>query len=458
MNGLLKSALVVGGGMVAAEVLRRRLWPGPKPRYEPWERPPFSYFPNRVLILGGGFGGYTAAKTLCKLTRHRDDVGVMLISRENYFTFWPMLPGVVSSDIDTKNVAQPLRRALIRDGASFRRAEVESVDLQKQCVKAGDREFPYHHLIVALGGEPAYFGIPGVEEHAISMTGIRTAEEIRNRVIERYEETTLARGEVPDSRLTFVVIGGGATGVEVASELHELVHEILAPDYPNINPHRVRIVLVDRNEQILKELDPALRRTARKKLADLRIEVINNVKAEEITADKVILDDGREIAAENAIWTAGFRASEKLDALGLPHDEHKGLKVDAYMRVEGYDNVWGIGDCTANVDKDGKPVPPNAQAAVQEGKAVARNVLAAIDGRDLEPFEYRPLGQLVEMGSEFAVNEVLGIKFSGLMAALFWRATYLYKLESPQSRARIAADWFLDLFYRPAVTEIRGRG
>jgi NADH:ubiquinone reductase (H+-translocating) len=458
MNGLLKSALVVGGGVAAAEVLRRRLWPGAKPRYEPWERPPFSDFPNRVLVLGGGFAGYTAAKTLCKLTRYRDDVGVMLISRENYFTFWPMLPGVVSSDIDTKNVAQPLRRALIRDGASFRRAEVESVDLQKQCVKAGDREFPYHHLVVALGGEPAYFGIPGVEEHAISMTGIRTAEEIRNRVIERYEETTLARGEVPDSKLTFVVIGGGATGVEVASELHELVHEILAPDYPNINPHRVRIVLVDRNEQILKELDPALRRTARKKLADLRIEVINNVKAEEITTDRVILDDGREIETENPIWTAGFRASEKLDDLGLPHDERKGLEVDACMRVEGYDNVWGIGDCTANVDKDGKPVPPNAQAAVQEGKAVARNVLATIDGRDLEPFEYRPLGQLVEMGSEFAVNEVLGIKFSGLMAALFWRATYLYKLESPQSRARIAADWFLDLFYRPSVTEIRNRG
>jgi NADH:quinone reductase (non-electrogenic) len=458
MNGLLKSALAAGGGMVAAEVLRRALWPTPKPRYEPWERPPFRDFPNRVLILGGGFAGYTAAKTLCKLTRHRDDVGVMLISRENYFTFWPMLPGVVSSDIDTKNVAQPLRRALIRDGASFRRADIESVDLEKQCVKAGDREFPYHHLIVALGGEPAYFGIPGVEEHAISMKGIGTAEAIRNRVIERYEETTLARGEVPDSKLTFVVIGGGATGVEVASELHELVHEVLAPDYPNINPHRIRIVLVDRNEQILKELDPALRRTARKKLADLQIEVINKVKAQEITAGKVVLDDGRELETENAIWTAGFRASEKLDDLGLPHDERKGLKVDAYMRVEDHDNIWGIGDCAANVEEDGKPVPPNAQAATQQGKAVARNVLGAIDGRDLEPFNYRPLGQLVEMGSEFAVNEVLGIKFSGLMAALFWRATYLYKLESPQNRARIAADWFLDLFYRPSVTEIRGRG
>jgi NADH:ubiquinone reductase (H+-translocating) len=457
MNRILKTALAVGGGAAAAEGLRRALWPAPKPRYEPWERPPFRDFPNRVLILGGGFAGYTAAKTLCKLTRHRDDVGVMLISRENYFTFWPMLPGVVSSDIDTKNVAQPLRRALIRLGASFRRAEIESIDLEKQCVKAGNREFSYHHLIVALGGEPAYFGIQGVEEHAISMRGIGTAEAIRNRVIERYEETTLSRGDVPDSKLTFVVIGGGATGVEVASELHELVHAILPPDYPNINPRRVRIVLVDRNEQILKELDPALWRTARKKLADLQIEVINKVKAREITAEKVVLDDGREIETENAIWTAGFRASEKLDDLGLPHDERKGLKVDSYMRVEGCDNVWGIGDCAANMNKDGRPVPPNAQAAVQQGKAVARNVLAAIDGRDLEPFEYKPLGQLVEMGSEFAVNEVLGIKFSGLMAALFWRATYLYKLESPQSRARIAADWILDLFYDPAVTEIRGR-
>ena len=439
MNRLLRGAVAVGGGAVAAGVLRHALLAGSRPRYEPWERQPYRDFPNRVLILGGGFGGYTAAKTLCRLTRHRDDIGVMLISRENFFTFWPMLAGAISSDIETKNVAQPLRRALIREGASFRRADVESIDPKKRCVTADGREFPYDQLIVALGGEPAYFGIPGVEKYAISMTGIGTAEKIRNRVIERYEETTLAQGDVPASKLTFVIIGGGSTGVETASELHELVYEVLAPDYPNIDPHSVRIVLVDRNEQVLKELDPALRRTARKKLADLEIEVINRVKAREITADKVILEDGRQISTENTIWTAGARASERLDDFDLPHDERKGLKVDAFMRVEGYDNVWGIGDCAATVEEDGTLVPPNAQAATQEGRAVARNVLAAIDGEELEPFDYRPLGQLVEMGSEFAVNEVLGIKFSGRMAALFWRMTYLYKLESPQSRARIAA-------------------
>lgn len=456
MNGWLKNALMVGGGAVAAEALRRVVFTD-APRYEAWERRPFRDFEHRVLILGGGFAGYTAAKDLCKKTAHRDDVGVMVISRDNFFTFWPMLAGCISSDIDSKNVAQPLRRALIQLGASFRRAEVESVDFEKQCVMADGREFPYEQLILALGAEPAYFGIPGVEEHAISIKGIGAAERIRDRVIERYEEATLARGDVPDSRLTFVVIGGGATGVEVASELHGLVNDILAPDYPNIDPRRVKIVLVDSNEQVLKELDPALRRTARKKLADFQITVLNRVKAKEITAEKVILSDGTEIPTENAIWTAGARASETLDKLDLPSDERKGLKTDAFMRVEGYENVWGIGDCAMTVEEDGAPVPPNAQAAVQEGKVVAENVLSAIDGGPIRSFGYKPVGQLVEMGSRFAVNEVMGVKFSGILAALVWRATYLYKLESPQSRARIATDWVLDIFFNPAVTQIRDR-
>ena len=463
MNTLAKSGLAIGGGVLVLEGLRRVFRVQPKPRYEPWERKPFREFDNRVLVLGGGFGGYNAAKAICSKIKDRDDVGVMLISKENYFTFWPMLAGVISSDIQTQNVAQPLRRSLIEAGASFRRATVDDIDFEKQVVTAvGEAdakiEVPYDHVIMALGGEPAYFGIPGVEEHALSMTGIHTAEDIRNRAIERFEQTTLARGDVPRSKLTFVIIGGGATGVETASELHGLVHDVLAPDYPNINPNNVRIVLVDRNEQVLKELDPALRRTARKKLDDLDIEVFSNTKAQEITADKVILDSGEEIEAENVVWTAGARASVKLeDFEELPSDERKGLEVDEYCRVKGYDNVWGIGDCAANVDGEGNAIPPNAQAAVQGGDAVAANVLASIDGEELKSFNYKSVGQLVEMGSQFAVNEVMGVKFSGFIAALFWRATYLFKTESPQNKARIAADWILELFFHPTVTQIRGR-
>jgi NADH dehydrogenase len=469
MNKLLKGSFTVVCGAVAVEAVRRLVNSKPQPKYDPWERSPYKEFSNRVLIVGGGFAGYTVAKTLGELTGDRDDVGVMVIDRENFFTYWPMVAGIISSDVETKNVAQPLRRALIQFGASFRRAELESVDFEHKVLKAsGGLEFPYDHLVLALGADPAFFGIPGVEEHSISMKGLTDAERIRNRVIERFEEVTLARDEasetdsddeIPESKLTFVVIGGGSTGVEIASELHALAHKTLAPDYPNIDLNRVKIVLVDSNEEVLKELDPALRRAARRHLEELEIKVINEVRAEEVTADKVILDDGEEIETENVVWTAGNRASVKTEDLDLQLQGEKGIETDEYMRVSGPENVWAIGDCAANVDKDGEPVPPNAQAAVQEGETLAKNILAVIDGREeeLEPFDYKPMGQLVELGSQFAVNDVMGVKFRGLPAALFWRAAYLFKLESPENRARIAADWFLDLFFHPSVTQIRGR-
>ena len=419
----------MGGAALAAGVLRRAL--NPRSRYEAWERPPYGEFSNRVLVLGGGFGGYTAAYTLCNLTRGRHDVGVMLISKENYFTFWPMVPAIIRSDIDTRNVAQPLRRALIRAGASFRRASVGSIDYERKVVTA-----------------------------EVKMRGISDAEAIRNRVIERFEEVSLMRGEVPESKLTFVVIGGGATGVETAAELHTLIHGALAPDYPNVDAdRRARIVLLEGGTSILRELDPALRRAAHSRLVSRHIEVMTGVQVQEVTQNCVKLKDGQEIPTENVIWTAGGRPNAKVRELDLPLTERDGVKVDSYLRVVDRPNVWALGDCAAipAAEEDGNLVPPTAQAALQEGKALAKNLLAVIDGReDLTPFEYRPLGQIVELGSHFAVNEVMGVKFSCLLGALFWRAAYLVRIESPQSKARVASDWLLGLFFEPAVTEIRG--
>lgn len=455
MSRLLKGGLALGGAALALGGLRWIL--GSEPRYAPWEKPRYEEFEHRVLILGGGFAGFNAAKRLCELTRDRDDVGVMLIARDNYLTFWPMVPGVVSSDIGVRNIAQPLRRSLIHAGASFRRAEVKSVNLKKQVVTADGHEFPYDHLVLALGAQPAFFGIPGVEKHSIPMKGITDAVAIRDRVIERFEEATLERGEVPESRLTFVVIGGGATGVETAAQLHVLIHDVLAPEYPAINPNRFRIILVEGLPDILPELDPGLRRVARGQLVYRNIEVMTNAFAEEVTANCVRLKDGREIATENVIWTAGARPNARLEDMGLPLVEKtNGLKVDEYLRVEGYDNIWGIGDNATIPDGEGGFVPPNAQAAVKEGAHVAQNILASIDGRELKPFRFRSQGQLIELGSHFAVNDVMGVKFSGWFAALFWRAVYLVRLESPQSRVRQTIDWFIELFSRPTVAQIRG--
>ncbi len=461
MGRLLKGGLALGGTVLALGALRRAL--NPSPRYAPWEKPRFDEFENKVLVVGGGFGGFTAAKEICQRIRDREDVGVLVVAKDNFFTFWPMVAGIVSSDIDSRNVAQPLRRALITAGASFRRATLREIDHENKTVTVdGGVEFPYDHLVIALGGQPNFFGIPGVEEHALTMRGIEDAEQIRNRVIERFEEVSLMRGEIPESKLTFVVIGGGATGVETASELYNLVHEALEPDYPNIDPHRVRIFLLEALDHILPELDPALRRAARTRLQNQRIEVRTGAMAEEITGDCVKLKGGDNISTENVIWTAGNRPNQAVYDLDLPADERNGIKVDEYLRVEGYPGIWALGDCAAipnvRAEENGQLVPPNAQAAVQEGKAIAKNILATIDGREdeLEPFEYRPLGQLVELGSDFAVNEVMGVRFTGTLAAVFWRMAYLTRLDSPQSKAHQMTDWLLGLFLRPAVTQVRG--
>jgi NADH dehydrogenase len=182
--------------------------------------------------------------------------------------------------------------------------------------------------------------------------------------------------------------------------------------------------------------------------------------AEEITADCVKLKGGEQIPSENVIWTAGNRPNQAIYDLDLPVDEKNGIKVDKYLRVQDRPGIWAIGDCAAipDVREDNGGVPPNAQAAVQEGKVVAKNILATLDGREdaLEAFEYRPLGQLVELGTDFAVNEVMGVRFTGRLAAIFWRLAYLIRLDSPQSKVRQSADWLLSVFLRPAVTQYRG--
>jgi NADH dehydrogenase len=456
LNQFARTSLVVGGTVAAVNILKRAM--KVRTRYKPREKPTYGEFPMKVLVVGGGFAGFMAAKTLCDFTEERDDVGVLVISRENYFAFWPMVPGIIGSEVDIGNIAQPLRRPLIEAGASFRRTELKDVDFERKIVVAeGGKEFPYDHLILALGSQPNFFGVPGVKEHSLALGGLADALKIRNRVIERFEQATLEPGELPDPRLTFVVIGGGATGVETAAEIHALVHEALTPDFPNIDMEEVRIFVIEAGQEILGELDPALRRVASMELAARGIKVITGVRATEVMADRVKLDDGRMIRTENVVWTAGIRPNTKLEDLDLPLTERDGVIVDERLRVPGRPGVWAIGDSAAIPQGDGKLAPPQAQAAVQEGRAAARNVLAAIDGREdrLEEFEYRPLGQLVELGSRFAVNEVMGVRFSGFTAALFWRAVYLSKLESPQNRARVAADWILGLLFRPAATEIR---
>ncbi|CAN5889310.1 NAD(P)/FAD-dependent oxidoreductase [soil metagenome] len=455
MGRAVKAGLAVGGAALAVGGLRWMM--ASEPRYAAWEKPSFDDFEHRILILGGGFGGFNTAKQIGELTAGREDVGTMVISRDNYLTFWPMVPSVVASDVGIRNIAQPLRRSLIHMGASFRRAEVQRVDLENKVVTADGKEFSYDHLVLALGAQPAYFGIPGVEKYAISMRSIPDAVDVRNRVVERFEEATLEGGDVDESKLTFTVIGAGATGTETAAQLHVLIHEVLGPEYPSINPNRFRVFLMDALPHILPELDPGLRRVARGQLAARDIEVMTGAMAEEITKNQVKLKDGRTVNTENVIWTAGARPSSLLEDIGIPlMEKTKGAKADECLRVEGYDNVWAIGDNATVPDQGDTFVPPNAQAAVKEGVCLAENIIATIDGDEIKPFKFKSQGQLIDLGSHFAVNDVFGVKFHGWLASMFWRAAYLVRLQSPQGKMRQAFDWALEMFTRPTVAQIGG--
>jgi NADH dehydrogenase len=171
----------------------------------------------------------------------------------------------------------------------------------------------------------------------------------------------------------------------------------------------------------------------------------------------VKLKDGRTVRTENVIWTAGARPSSLLEGIGIPlMEKTKGAKTDEYLRVEGYENVWAIGDNATVPDQDGKFVPPNAQAAVKEGVCLAENILSVIDGDGIKPFKFKSQGQLIDLGSHFAVNDVFGVKFSGWIASMFWRAAYLVRLQSPQGKVRQAFDWGLEFFTRPTVAQISG--
>jgi NADH:ubiquinone reductase (H+-translocating) len=368
-----------------------------------------------------------------------------------------MLAGVISSDVQTHNVAQPLRRALIRLGASFRRAELDGVDPKRQIVTAGGREFPYEHLVLALGAEPAYFGIPGVEEHCISIRGIDAGERICNRVIERYEETSLEGGEVPDSKLTFVIIGGGATGVEMAGAIAEIARQTLANDFRRIDPRTSHIILLEAGPRLMPALPDDLSDYAARTLTRMGVEVRTSSRVTNCDERGVELEHGR-IDAGTVIWAAGVVASPAARWLNAEHDRAGRVLVGPDLSVPGKPEIFVIGDAAAARTEKGDPVPGMAPGAKQMGRYVGRLIAARIAGRTLPPFRYHHLGDLATIGRHAAVVKFGKLRLKGFIGWLFWSVVHIYFLIGVKNRFTVAFTWLWDYvtFQRGArlITEV----
>jgi len=445
MKGKLAAIVPLAGGLFALKA------------YDAWRKPkPLSVHyldaPTKVLIVGGGFGGIAAVEKLVHALDGSREVGVALLDRVNFTTFYPMVPKVVSSNVETGHLAHSIRSIITPLGADFNQTEVEHVDFEARDVLSNKGSFPYDYLVLAPGSRTAFFNVKGVQENAIDLKGLREALQVRNTIIDRFEEAQWSRGNHDDGLLTFVFVGGGPTGVEGATGAHDLIHNVLNPDYPEVDFGRARLVLISSGTRILKGIDPSLANAAIHRLASQRIEVMNDTKVTEIQPDAVVLSDGRTIQARTVVWAAGVEPGPLLKNLHLPKNARGHLLVDKYLRVKDRPGVYAVGDCISV--EGAERLPALAQSAEQEGEVVGRNLAAEIQGNALEPFRYRSLGQLVDLGSTSALSDILGVKFSGILGEAVWRFVYLKELGYKLNRAQVLADWAIDRLTRPSASKL----
>ena len=419
---------------------------------------------KRVVILGGGFAGVSTAQELVKRLRRarRKDVEVVLLNRDNYFVFQPLLADILSATIETTHVVVPLRRML--PGVDVEVGIVDSVDTVARQVHMRRRlsgeplTVSYDELVLALGSVTDFRSVPGMAEHALGIRTLGDAFYLRNRALDVLEEAGLETDPDRRARLqTIVVVGGGSTGVEVAAELHDLVHTAARSfqDEPHLEPS---IVLVHAGPYLLPGFGPSLGKYTTRRLRQTGVRLVLNKRLARVEQDRVVLEDGTEIGTMTVVSTVGNAPHPVVQSVPGRKDERGWIMPDATFKVPGVEHVWALGDSASIIDpKNGQPMPATAQHAVREGPHAARNVLAALDGQPLEPFSYAQQGMLVSLGRFRGVGEILGIKVSGLIAWIAWRGYYLLRLPTWDRKIRVAVDWTLDWFLRRDIVEINVR-
>ncbi len=413
---------------------------------------------QRIVILGGGFGGLYTALHLEKALAGEADLDVTLVNRENFFLFTPMLHEVAASDLDMTHIVNPIRKLLRR--VQFVEGQVESVDLRARRVVVSHggehhhHDFEYDHLVIALGSITNFYSLPGVEALALTMKSLGDAIALRNHLIECLEEADPECCRVKQPLLTFVVAGGGFAGVETVAGVNDFVREALE-FYPNLTEADIRVVLVHDGPVILPELGKQLGNYAQRKLTERKVEIRVKTKIAGMSESGVALSDGTLIHAKTLVWTAGTAPNPILAT--LPCQKERGRVVaTANMEVPEWPGVWALGDCAVVLDpKTGKPYPPTAQHALRQGKVLAGNILAAIRGGEKKPFVFTTIGLLASIGKRTGVARILGINFSGFVAWWLWRTIYLSKLPRFEKKVRVALDWFLDILFSKDLVQFQ---
>jgi NADH dehydrogenase len=385
----------------------------------------------RVVILGAGFGGLTAAKALAK------DADVTVVDRHNFQTFLPLLYQVATAGLAADHVAHPVRGALRKSGVKFRMGSPISVDHKNKSVKLDSSEvLEFDHLVVALGSSTADFGVKGVTEHALGMKSVHEAIGIRAEVMRRFED--LCRFE-DQTRLSLTVVGGGPTGVEMAGALAELKRGPLKNDEANAAKH-IDIYLIEAGPRILPMFSERLSARAKKDLEKLGVKVLLNTAVEEVKPRQILIKGANAVPSEVTIWAAGVKGEPTGALLNLPLEGTR-ISVEQNLRVNNYPHIWAIGDISGAKDKAGRFLPMVAPVAMQQARWVAKQIMRANRSQALQDFKYLDKGSMATIGRHKAVVQFKGIQIAGIPAWYAWLWLHLFYLLGGRNKIGTIADW-----------------
>ncbi|HEV8509711.1 MAG TPA: NAD(P)/FAD-dependent oxidoreductase, partial [Gemmatimonadales bacterium] len=378
----------------------------------------------------------------------RAPVQVVLLDRNNYHLFQPLLYQVATAGLEPEQIAKPVR-AILRGQKNFdfRMVEVSGVDFAQRRLETSAGPIPYDYVVLAPGGETNFFGLETMERHGLGLKDIPDAVAIRNHVLTCFEQAMLETdAERRRAKLTFIVVGGGPTGVEMAGALSELIRLVLVKDYPRLNIKDVRILLLEATDKLLAAMPERLREAAGRTLWRKYIEVRFSATVADFDGERVRLKSGEVIPAHTVIWAAGVRATALSGRLGLPAGRQGRIPVEPTLQVSGHPEVYIIGDA-AYREANGEPLPMVAPVAIQMGESVARNIVRTLRGKPLEPFRYHDQGTLATIGRNAAVARVFGVNWSGFPAWVMWLVVHIIQLIGFRNKLFVLLNWAWDYFF-----------
>jgi NADH dehydrogenase len=413
---------------------------------------------KKIVVIGGGFAGLHLVRRLERIVRP-GEIELTLLDRHNYHLFTPLLYQVATGELPPHAVAYPLRLPIAHARQRFVETEVEGVDLERRAVHTADGDFTYDHLVLVPGSVTNDFGIAGVAKFALQMKGLEDGLLVRKRILETVENAARA----PDTErrralLSFVIIGAGPVGVELATSLRDLMEHSLKQMYPELDLVReVKITLIDANDRILTAMDVRLAQIAMTQLEKQRVTVVLKTLVSEVGEGIVRTKDGKQFRGGTIVWAGGVRTHPLVAGLaGVTLAKDKRVVVDQTFRAVGRDDLLSFGDA-AYFEHQGKPLPQLAQVAVLQAPAMARNLAHLVRGEPLEPYVYKRKGDLIALGRTHAGAELARyghVVLGGLPAWTVWRANYLFQLLGVRNRATLLLEWLLSFFFTRMVADI----